>query len=251
MRKYGVKVLSCVLSLALIVLFVFPSNTNAESMIVDNGFVNLEENLNIKYTGENSWEYVEKRDGEVYKVIEEINSDTNEIISIVKKQNYNGEFILYKKYISTPIEDGLEIKTINNGEEKVDQVEWKRTDIQFDQNFSENENLINPLALDLTPWKYSYTSYNNVNFTAITVGIVSAALAAYFKLPAKSSFIFGSAVTIVSAAIPTVYTKQIRYYKNIKGTTILAGIKDYNYVYKYSNYTGLLKSGTETQVIDR
>jgi putative Mn2+ efflux pump MntP len=100
-------------------------------------------------------------------------------------------------------------------------------------------------ADELTPWKYSYTRTNSVNFTAMTVGIISAALGAILKLPAKENFIYSTAVTIVSSYIPTVYTKTVRYYKNVVGTTIVAGIKDYKMVFEHSNFTGLINRTIE------
>lgn len=229
-------------------MYASPTGVDAESL--GGNVASSNGDLNIKYTSENSWEYIEEKDGEVFRVTEEINPDTNEVISHIEIQNNEGEFILDKKHISTPVEDGLEIETIKDGKKEVDIVELNKTENQDPIINGEGENLINPLAEDLTPWIHSYTEYYDMNFASLTVGIVTAALSLFFRLPAKAGFVASVASSIVAEAIPTVYTKQTRYVKNIVGTTILAGIKDYNYVYKYSNFTGLLESSVETEVID-
>ncbi len=227
------------LALTLVISYSVPSNAESTST------TKSDDKLNIKHTGENSWEYIQERDDGVYKVIEKVNPNTGEVTSYIKKQNDSGEFILEKKHFTKPLDNGVEVVTEENGKKTTEVI--KPETVETTPNFSaldEIEPFGDPTD-PLTPWSYSYTTTNSVNYTAITVGIVSAALASRFGMSRKAAFIYSAAVTITASMIPTVYAKKVRYYKNVKGTTILAGIKDYNYVYKYSSFTGLIESGIE------
>ncbi|GGM34546.1 hypothetical protein GCM10011351_20630 [Paraliobacillus quinghaiensis] len=244
MRKIQ-KLLVGILSLAMVTSQFAPFTVEAAST------TKLDNKVNIVNKGENSWEYIQEIDSETYKIIEESDPNTGEVTSYVKKKNDNGEFVLEKTHYTKPIENGIEVETIENGSKTIEQINTdykikKSEKIDFDNNLVTFDNNLVTLDNDeLTPWLYSYTSYNDINFSAITVGIVSAALSSALGLPSKASFIFSAATTIASSFIPTVYTKQVRYVKNMKGTTILAGIMDYNYIYEYSNFTGLIEAGTE------
>lgn len=238
MKKFQ-KLITLVLSLSLVLAISVPSNVNASST------TNLNKGLDIEHTSDHSWEYIQERDGEVYKIIEEIDLKTGNVSSQIMKQSNSGDFILEKIHYTSPIEDGIKVETAVGGKKISEEI--IKPELINDLNQSENNNFTTFASSndELTNWLYSYTLKSGINFPAITVGIVAAALGEFFKMPAKANFVYSSTVTIATAFIPTVYTKKVRYYKNMIGTTILAGIKDYNYVYKYSNHTGLISSGTK------
>ncbi|WP_053217553.1 hypothetical protein [Virgibacillus senegalensis] len=209
-----------------------------------------DKNLDVKFTGENSWEYIQEKNGKVYKVIEKVDAKSNEITSTILKQNKKGKFVLEKEYFTIPLKDGgVEVTTLINGKktkEKIylDDVSTEEIIIEKDKlNKSESSVKADPND-PLTSWKYSYTSRKKLNFNSLTVGIVAGVVSSFFGLPAAGSFAVSVAGMIVSESLETTWGKKVRYVKNVKGTTILAGTKDYNYVYRYNNYTGLIKSGT-------
>lgn len=60
------KVLTLGLCLALVMNFIMPSVSLAKSSSAG------EDGINLKMTGGDSWEYIEKIDGETYKVVEKL-----------------------------------------------------------------------------------------------------------------------------------------------------------------------------------
>src|SRR5699024_3191019 len=99
-------------------------------------------------------------------------------------------------------------------------------------------------SAELTNWIFSETITRTPKSDTISMAAFISVLSAALRIPSSAQIITDIAGAAVSAGVNQVYTKTDRYYKNEKGTTILAGIKDVVAVYKDKNHRDLLESGT-------
>ncbi|WP_337970040.1 hypothetical protein [Virgibacillus salexigens] len=238
------KILSILVVTILLGTSFLPSHTSA-STIDYNMVTKIGEDLKINYIDENSWEYFQEKDGTIYKIEETANLETGVVKSAIKSIDKNGNLSLQKTTLTTPKENGVEIKTTENGSTTTEMIEISS---QVEANISSTSIADNIKASsdELTPWRFSYTNYNSSSLDAsLTYGAIAAVISSLFNLGLTASIVVSSAAALAADHKPNVYTRHTRSHKNVVGTTILAGIMDDRWTYENSNHTGIIAYDNE------
>jgi|SRR5690625_702706 len=182
---------------------------------------NIEEN-GIKFTEktEDSWEYIQEKDGETYKVAENL-IDESSVESYIYKLNNDGNYILQSE-LQINITDDYELVT---KEIKDGKITVTTEDVSGIAQTVEPDNSTND---DLGEWVHIRTTYGSYN-VGTTVGAVSLVLALF--IPKAASFLIGLAALVIGANTSTVYVRTEYYLKYLVGTTIPGGEMQATYLY--------------------
>lgn len=252
----------CKKTLLLFIVTVMTASTFLSSQVSAVGSFDYEalvakpgEDLIIHYFDENTWEYYQEIDGQVFKIEESINPDTKVVTSFTSSVDTKGKLNLEKTTIITPKEDVVEFKTEENGEIST-YIHEINSGITVEETASVLPGDYGTFST-LTPWRFTYNRYNPTAnlWPSITVGGATTLLGAAMKWSLPTALLS----VVVSAAVAhaatnmvhtPVYTRHQRSHKNITGTTILAGIKDEVWIYGVSNYTSLITFRSHTECLN-
>lgn len=226
-----------VLSFVLILAFASPPIAKASSS-------ELSKNIELRYTSDTSWEYTQNKNGEMYKIVENVNPEKGTSHSLIYKLNNKGEYVLETKQNTRMSEDGvLTIKKTDEESGEITKQTRKADKIEIEEEISQ-EDLIQP-SYDptdpLTPWTFASINDITINPEGLTISALAGIISSALGLPALGSIAVSLATGILSSNITdSVYLYQKVYTKELKGTYIVKGTKKYNYAYKSSARRSLI-----------
>ncbi|WP_100011562.1 hypothetical protein [Lentibacillus sediminis] len=169
---------------------------------------------------EDSWEYIQEKDGETYKVIEHL-KDESSLQSYIYKLNNNGNYILQSELqVNLTNDNELVTKEIKDGETTV-----TTEDVSGYAQTVESNNSIND---ELGEWVHLDTTYGQKD-VGTTVGAVSLVLSIFIPKPA--ALLVNLAALVIDSNTPTVYYREEYYNKYLIGTTIPAAEMQATYLY--------------------
>ncbi|SFM47159.1 hypothetical protein [Salibacterium qingdaonense] len=241
MKKIMQKLPLCFISLIVTFSFSVPASVSAQS----NNDQTSNNNIVLNMTDKNSWEYTEVKDGEKYKIVEEVEPESYEVQSKIYKKDDQGNYKLEIKQTSriNEIQSKQIIKSMEDGKTKTETVDLG-TPAKNNTNVNERSDDISVYADELTPWKYTGTNEGDYDVPVdATAGTVASGLA--YLIGGWPGMLIGAGTAIVAASIDQAYARWTTWHKNPVGTTILAGIKKKAKIYETSAKVELLEEKTD------
>lgn len=193
--------------------------------------------ITITKDTENTLEYIHEKENEVFKVVEDIDSETGNIDSKIYKKNNSDQYELYEEQtVRTNKNNDVTVENMfTNGEKNKLTFKSEQSLKESKDSLSSDEE-VSPLSGDLTPWLYSQTvGFYEKSLLGLTISAVQTILDNTIGIPGWGNALIDAAVWIVENNQEEIYINKKTYYKNEVGTTILAGTKEITTLYKTSN----------------
>lgn len=200
-----------------------------------------------------NFEYTYEQEGEFYKVVEHIKSNS-EVESQIFKKNKKGNYVLESEKL-TVINDGqVKVETVEDNKTTIESFNLDNLEINSNtpevqtlaQELNKNSGIVAAAANPpLTDWTYSRTDKYSLKTIALTVAALAAVLANRVTGGLAKDFLAVASV-VISANLPSIYVSTKISYRYIKGTYLPRGEKSTKTVYSNSARTKKVGSSVTT-----
>lgn len=153
------------------------------------------------------------------------------------------------EYIESVLENGKFVNyVVSSDNERQHKVEAVGDAVYVDGKYFGGEisndveaDIPNEYDINATTWKYLSTSYGNSSWKYANATIIAAAIATVLGVPPGTSLVLSIAMTFLGLELKIVYWKRYNY-KDAKSNYNTCKRAHNTYFYKYSNYTGFIRS---------